>query len=354
MPRVYLSIAGAIVSAALAIVLAVVVAKAQVEPYGFWGWLLRDPHVVPGLFSVSALCCVVALGQLERVRRFYWAVFSKLFGDRIDSKGARSELKILKADWGNNTSRESVMGILNSKARNALTFYVNPDAFSGLDPAPGDDDKYVEVVYSFAGRANGAVRRRQRDWIVLPEDSWSKQEADKLSKAVALNETLLQEHAANGRQIDSLKAALDEATKQRARLSKKERSEIEKAGVLIQCAAQADALNSFLEEIWHLYNDDKIQTEGALHYPLSTSAIPDIIVDWRHKELWRFRAIYREHIRFVKDADSNASTNVIDLGFPRDGASYLEVRRDLSNHAALLRERANHLLDPFLPALETR
>jgi len=58
------------------------------------------------------------------------------------------QLKIHSATWGNQASRNDVCEALTAKPRNALMFFVNQEAFPLPDPAWGDDNKYVEVVYS--------------------------------------------------------------------------------------------------------------------------------------------------------------------------------------------------------------
>ncbi len=83
---------------------------------------------------------------------------------------AVSRLKILAASWGNSTSRQSALKQVDSIPRDALTFFVNPDALGGLDPAPGDNNKYLEVTYSYGDEAERAVSRKQGQWITLPED----------------------------------------------------------------------------------------------------------------------------------------------------------------------------------------
>lgn len=61
------------------LVIAILVAKAQQDPRGLWGFLLKDPHVVPLLFLWATLCFLVGLGQWKKIRDWYWSVFAWLF-----------------------------------------------------------------------------------------------------------------------------------------------------------------------------------------------------------------------------------------------------------------------------------
>jgi hypothetical protein len=74
--------------------------------------------------------------------------------------------------WGTDINSIDVSSAIRSKPRNALVFYVYHEAFQGCggDPAPGVDDKFVEIEYSFPGWKPMLVRRKQGEWVFLPED----------------------------------------------------------------------------------------------------------------------------------------------------------------------------------------
>ncbi len=96
------------------------------------------------------------------------------------------DLTILKANWGNALSRKQVDEAIKSMPRNALMFHVNHDAFKRYlpnlpDPAHGDDNKYVEVEYSYSGSGPLTVRRKQGEWICLPEDPVMRAEIKRLT-----------------------------------------------------------------------------------------------------------------------------------------------------------------------------
>jgi hypothetical protein len=84
--------------------------------------------------------------------------------------GDHLQLQIHSAIWGTDASHSQVGGTIDGKPRNALAFFVNQDAFPLPDPAHGVDEKYVEVKYSYTGSGPKTIRRKQGEWIVLPED----------------------------------------------------------------------------------------------------------------------------------------------------------------------------------------
>ena len=289
------------------------------------------------------------------------------------SKPYMAKLHIHSAMYGTSPANDiDVCDVLQKHTRDALAVLVSNNLF-GHDPAEGHP-KRLEVKYSYGNGAVVTTTRAEGSRLVLPEDSWMKGEIKRFADLIVemkeerekheaqLNKNhagaiaILKEEFSNtfgvqkqehADMIDKWGLEVAKAKAQRAKLLRNELEEIEKAGVLFQFADDADSMNAFLETVWHLYNDDKRQTEGALLYPLSGSVIPDEITEWRHKELWRFRTLYRAHLRSIKEIDPNFHTNTVDLGFPRDVASYLEVRNDLYNHAAFLRKRANEIVNPF-------
>jgi hypothetical protein len=142
--------------------------------------------------------------------------------ENIGAAKSKPQFTILKADWGNVHSIQSVADIIPRMSRNALTFYVNHYAFSDYDPgrpdpAPGTA-KYLEVTYSWPGREPQTIRRNEGEWIVLPEDPVAKAELQRLSgqAAPADIEAKLQELSALQREKNTkqereaqIQAALD-------------------------------------------------------------------------------------------------------------------------------------------------
>ncbi len=100
------------------------------------------------------------------------------------------QLEIHSATWGNKASRKSVIDAIRDKPRNALMFHVSQDAFPLPDPASGDDNKYIEVEYSYTGSARLTIQRPQGSWIILPEDPWPREKeaiADRQNKELVKN-----------------------------------------------------------------------------------------------------------------------------------------------------------------------
>lgn len=62
----------------MSLVFAVIIARAQTNPGGFWGWVLKSPHVVPGLLAIAFVSCVVLIGQWSSARDVYWRIFAWL------------------------------------------------------------------------------------------------------------------------------------------------------------------------------------------------------------------------------------------------------------------------------------
>lgn len=94
------------------------------------------------------------------------------------------QLQIHAATWGIENSNNAVRDVINAKARNALMFYVNQDAFPLPDPAFANDNKYLEVTYSYSGSGPLTAHRKQGTWIVIPEDPWLKVENERLNQRV--------------------------------------------------------------------------------------------------------------------------------------------------------------------------
>jgi hypothetical protein len=120
-------------------------------------------------------------------------------------------------------------------------------------------------------------------------------------------------------------------------------AKIELAGILKSKAGQAEWLAQRLEKVWHIYNNDKSSKDGPLIYPLSASSLPEAIKEHRHKELFRFYIHYTSHIGQVKAVDQSFHSSMIDDTIPSK-EEYLDVKKKIEAHAALLRKRAESLL----------
>lgn len=111
------------------------------------------------------------------------------------------KLEIKRATWGNAISRKDVTELLSKRVRDGMAFFVNVDAFGGIDPAEGDNKKYVEVEYSFGDAAPVVMQRYQGTWIVIPEDRWLVQQVNENFKKYS--DTVQDLKAAQGRERDA-------------------------------------------------------------------------------------------------------------------------------------------------------
>lgn len=156
----------------------------------WYAWILKDPHVVPSLLSISLLSFAIALGRIDRINRIYWRIFELLIPAPEEDEPAplqsvivlpsfggqdseSSSLGLHSATWGNAASRESVLDEILSKKRDGLVFLVGNKDFGGIrnDSAPTDDEKYLQIEYSFRGREARTLKRRRGEWVVIPEES---------------------------------------------------------------------------------------------------------------------------------------------------------------------------------------
>jgi hypothetical protein len=115
-----------------------------------------------------------------------------------------------------------------------------------------------------------------------------------------------------------------------------------RAGAIHSKAGQAEFLVRKLEEVWHIYDQEKSAADSPLIRPLSSTALPQSISEWRHKQLWEFRTIYNFHLNGVRTTEPDFHSAIVDGTFP-SGITYLDLKRDLEKHAAALRRLADSL-----------
>jgi hypothetical protein len=120
-----------------------------------------------------------------------------------------------------------------------------------------------------------------------------------------------------------------------------------KAGALYCRAGEAEALIKVLEDVRELYSE-----KGEfLSQPLFAKTLPNEIKEWRHKQLWRFRILYDWHMHSLKNIDPDFQSKMMNEGFPSE-TRYLDVMRNLREHASLLRGRADSLANRYSEANE--
>lgn len=80
-----------------------------------------------------------------------------------------SKLKIHSASWGSSGSRKPVLEALERQPKDALVIGISNEVL-GCDPAWGNDNKYIEVEYSYGDGPMLRAKRMQGRLLVLPED----------------------------------------------------------------------------------------------------------------------------------------------------------------------------------------
>jgi hypothetical protein len=123
------------------------------------------------------------------------------------------------------------------------------------------------------------------------------------------------------------------------RLSDEQAKLIKRTGVLESKAGQADWLVGELERIWHLYNNEN----DKLLYPLGELAVPEVVKEFRDKQLWAFRIQYRGHVGGVRSNEPDFHSDIMDAPYPCWSVPYLDLLRKLKVHAEALRNLARSL-----------
>jgi len=114
----------------------------------------------------------------------------------------------------------------------------------------------------------------------------------------------------------------------------------ERVGKLRSLAGRADFLKDYLEEVWHLFLKEK----KTIPNPIGVRSMPAKIEEWSDVQLWRFRVRYEDYMGSMKAVDPACKSNLVRDGFPHEGEDYLSVERKITEHADILRKRADDLL----------
>jgi hypothetical protein len=126
-------------------------------------------------------------------------------------------------------------------------------------------------------------------------------------------------------------------------LSANDRKRAGRAGAIHSRAGHVEeVLLKKLEEVWYLYDQEKNAADSPLARPLSSTALPESISEWRHKKLWEFRTLYISHVNSVRATEPDFRSAIMDASFP-SGITYLELKRNLEKHARALRDFADLL-----------
>jgi hypothetical protein len=240
--------------------------------------------------------------------------------------------KVLEADWGNIHHRELVDDIIPLMPQNALVFHVNPDALKPYDPrradpAPGPG-KYIEITYSSSLFGKRKIKRKEGEWVILPEDPYYVRFSQLLSKFLQ----------SAREEIDSVKAA----------------------GKVELLVADAVQLALTLEEIFNTLrlegNEDAIK---LCIYPLSIDCFPRVDSEWRwhHRRLSVFQNNYNRHRQTVMSMSIKDFTSVV-TSHPLGSAdlketTYLVLPDLLRKHSRGLAEKSQEMVNPLNGAISS-
>jgi hypothetical protein len=236
----------------------------------------------------------------------------------------QKKLTIRSAFYGTGPLDErEVTERLSMAATDALVVPVDNN-FLGCDPAPMKT-KRLRVEYSYGNLSVLQATRWEGGRLVLPEDSEIARLANEIAQVTR----------------EAEKAKADNAELSRSPAMKLDAEQIGKAGGLMTRAGEAEALAVELERIWHLF----LQKKDTLLRPLSVKALP-AWAEYHQTQLFRFRAIYQWHIDSIREVHVSFHSIVMDHGFPNDD-EYIDVKRNLEEHAKLLRKLARALGAPI-------
>jgi hypothetical protein len=202
-------------------------------------------------------------------------------------------------------------------------FVVGDQNFVRTDPLPGKA-KRLRVTYSYGGQLARTVERSEHGRLVLPEDSEILRLDNEIERMKRESETQKAKASSESSRTSAIKL---------------EPVQIERAGGLMTRAVEAECLAQELEKIWFLYNREG---KEVLVRPFGAKELPDQITEHRHKELFRFRTICKWHMDSVEELEGGFHSALLDHGFPNND-EYLDVKRNLEDHAKLLRELAGTL-----------
>jgi len=109
-------------------------------------------------------------------------------------------------------------------------------------------------------------------------------------------------------------------------------------GLLAQLVVTGQSLKLQLENLREAWPNDP-----HLLYPLSVHAMPDVIQEPKHKDLWAFRRDYRMHLAQVHLYNNTFASELARKRFPVDDMKSLDVLRMIEAHVNLLVSNLNEL-----------
>jgi hypothetical protein len=150
------------------------VARGQIDTNGTWGFLMTSPHVVPALMILASVLALIGLAKWERIRLFYWRVFSLIVPAQSNKRRAQpSKLNIISAKYGSMERgwHDRKTAVESQIDGDFLSILVGKELL-GDPPAIEGYQKELVVEYSFDGGGVVLAKRPQSARLNLPEDAW--------------------------------------------------------------------------------------------------------------------------------------------------------------------------------------
>ena len=257
----------------------------------------------------------VALAEIEELRKQYPGPFATMTAQYAASQ---SKLKIHSASWGSASSRQPVLDAVDRQPKDGLVLGVSNEVL-GCDPAWGNDNKYIEVEYSYGDGPMQKVSRRQGRLLILPEDRQSIEEtaAEYERKRVSDLEA----------QAAELIAEIDKIPQQVV----EENSHLwEWVGTMRQLVVDASLLKEGLSRLEYEWS----KSGDRLDLPLADSTIPEPgkPLSWNQRELLGYRFLYREHLERVRIWAPDFASVLMNAGFP-NGLDTYRTKQALQLHS---------------------
>lgn len=126
-------------------------------------------------------------------------------------------------------------------------------------------------------------------------------------------------------------------TEKRALLTNEQRTLFWNGGLVTLLLGMAQRLKTQLENLREQFPNDP-----DLLYPISGN-VPDVIKEFKHKQLLEFMSCYRMHLQQIEGYDRQFPSALAARGFPCNDGS-LDVLRMIQDHIEVLSYRRNELI----------
>ncbi|HEY4364449.1 MAG TPA: hypothetical protein VGN17_26020 [Bryobacteraceae bacterium] len=158
-------------SVLLSVFIGIIIAKAQTDPTLPYGWILRDPRVVPVLIAALIVCVLVFAGQFAPVATVYWKLFRSVVplqaadGTPLPLMG----LTIKSARWYctvRGTEQDVTRALQGKVAGGYLKVHAHDNVLGDVCKLHGGtgDPKTLEVEFVYHSRATAT----HDEWLTIP------------------------------------------------------------------------------------------------------------------------------------------------------------------------------------------